>query len=705
MRRCVALILLGALILGLTGCRRTPAETTPTEDSQDYDARSQELYDEALGAFYEAYRQALEADSVSHRYALMAVAEAKLLGSAVMLPLTAGGGSYTISRAVPYTAPYALWGNDDERLYGMLVTTQPIKAEDAQQLKQQWVERKGSGTYRAWAEEYLSGAGYQFKDSYREGYSSDPKTWDALATSRASDMDAIVNTYDGLYQYDCEGVLQPGLAESYEVRHGDDGTVRYVFYLREGLKWVDSQGREVAPVQADDFVAGFQHMMDAAGGLEYLVEGVIQGAAEYISGEITDMEQVGVLAEDERTVVYTLAEDVPYFMTMLGYSVFAPMSRTYYVSKGGRFGADFDASAKDYLYGKDPNSIAYCGAYLVTNATAENTIVYSANPAYWNTEQVRLKSVVWRYNDGKDALKGYTDTVSGAIDGTKLNVSAIEKAKADGTFQKYAYAAPKEATTYFGFYNLNRLAFSNFNDGAAQSGKTEVAAQRASEAMRNVHFRRAISYAVDRAAYNAQSAGEELKEATLRNTFTPGNFVALSQAVTLKIGSEEKTYAPGTYYGQILHDQLQADGLAVKAWDPQADEGLGSSDGFDGWFNPEAAVAELAKAQQELDFDADDPIEIDLPYFSGSDTQTNRANAYRQSIQQVLGGAVRVNLVPCADSNQVHYAGYYIGMGYEANYDVYDLSGWGPDYGDPQTYLSSLLPNYEGYMTRMLGIF
>ena len=96
---------------------------------------------------------------------------------------------------------------------------------------------------------------------------------------------------------------------------------------------------------------------------------------------------------------------------------------------------------------------------------------------------------------------------------------------------------------------------------------------------------------------------------------------------------------------------------------------------------------------------------LDLPYFSGGDAQTNRANAYKQSVERTLGGAVRVQLVPCADSNQVYYAGYYISAGYEANYDIYDLSGWGPDYGDPKTYLSTLLPGYEGYMTRMLGIF
>ena len=42
----------------------------------------------------------------------------------------------------------------------------------------------------------------------------------------------------------------------------------YTFHLRKGATWVDSQGRKVADVTADDFVAGMQHMMDAQGGLE-----------------------------------------------------------------------------------------------------------------------------------------------------------------------------------------------------------------------------------------------------------------------------------------------------------------------------------------------------------------------------------------------------------------------------------------------------
>lgn len=97
-------------------------------------------------------------------------------------------------------------------------------------------------------ENYLTEHGYTITDVHNMIYNEDPTTWDALATG-------------------------------YEM--SDDG-LTYTFHIRQGIKWVDSQGREVADVKADDWVAGMQHMMDAMGGLEYLVEGIIVNASEYI---------------------------------------------------------------------------------------------------------------------------------------------------------------------------------------------------------------------------------------------------------------------------------------------------------------------------------------------------------------------------------------------------------------------------------------
>lgn len=680
------------------------AEAEESEMPEGYDETSTELYNEALGDFNDALATAKEAETVDERYALMAVAEGKLMESAMMYPLTSKGGMYAMYRMAPRTKDYTLWGSDNDRYHQYVVTTDFIKAEDYNEMRAKWDELKGTGTYESWVKEYLAGKGYTLKDSFSMPYASDPVTWDGLATSRAADTDAIINIYDGLMEYDVEGTLQPALAESYEV--SDDG-LTYTFHLRKDVKWTDSQGREVDTVKADDFVAGMQHMCDAQGGLEYLVQGVIKNVSQYISGEVTDFDEVGVKAVDDYTVEYTLEEPCSYFMTMLGYTIFMPMSRSYYQSQGGKFGAEYDSSAADYQYGKDSNSIAYCGPYLVTNATAKNTIVFKLSDSYWNKDNVNIKTLTWLFNDQSDVTKMYTDAKAGTVDYVNLNTSTMETAKSEGLYDQYAVVSDTDATSFMAFYNINRTATANANDGTtAKSTKSDEEIQRTNKALQNVHFRRAISFAADRGAYNAQQVGEDLKYTSLRNTFTPGYFVSLSKDTTIQINGTDTTFPAGTYYGEIVQKQIDADGVKIKVWDAENK----TSDGFDGWYNPENAVEELNTAIEELaeegiTIDESNPIQIEYPYPSAVEVYTNKANSYKKSVEAALGGKVVINLVDAVDLDGWYYAGYYVNYGYEQNYDVYDVSGWSPDFGDPCSYLDTMLPDYEGYMTKCFGIF
>ena len=680
------------------------AEAEESEMPEGYDETSTELYNEALGDFNDALATAKKAETVDERYALMAVAEGKLMESAMMYPLISKGGMYAMYRMAPRTRDYTLWGSDQDRYHQYIVTTDFIKAEDYNEMRAKWDELKGTGTYESWVKEYLAGKGYTLKDSFSMPYASDPVTWDGLATSRAADTDAIINTYDGLMEYDVEGTLQPALAESYEV--SDDG-LTYTFHLRKDVKWTDSQGREVDTVKADDFVAGMQHMCDAQGGLEYLVQGVIKNVSQYISGEVTDFDEVGVKAVDDYTVEYTLEEPCSYFMTMLGYTIFMPMSRSYYQSQGGKFGAEYDSSAADYQYGKDSNSIAYCGPYLVTNATAKNTIVFKLSDSYWNKDNVNIKTLTWLFNDQSDVTKMYTDAKAGTVDYVNLNTSTMETAKSEGLYDQYAVVSDTDATSFMAFYNINRTATANANDGTtAKSTKSDEEIQRTNKALQNVHFRRAISFAADRGAYNAQQVGEDLKYTSLRNTFTPGYFVSLSKDTTIQINGTDTTFPAGTYYGEIVQKQIDADGVKIKVWDAENK----TSDGFDGWYNPENAVEELNTAIEELaeegiTIDESNPIQIEYPYPSAVEVYTNKANSYKKSVEAALGGKVVINLVDAVDMDGWYYAGYYVNYGYEQNYDVYDVSGWSPDFGDPCSYLDTMLPDYEGYMTKCFGIF
>ena len=729
LKRVLCALLALVMVLGFVGCKNNgddkttpapnntnkpaesevPATTVPTTElpTGDYNAMSAAIYDAQLGAFNTLYQAAKEETNVSKRYALMAQAEAKLLEAAVLIPGTTNGGNYGLSRVAKRSASTVLWGNDSDRFHNVLVTTELITAEDQTHLKAMWNEVRGTGTYTQKAIDYLTEKGYTLKNTYNMGYASDPKTWDALATSRSADSEAIVNTYDGLVEYDNENEIKPALAESWEV--SEDG-LTYTFHIRQGAKWVDAQGREVADVKADDFVAGMQHMLDAGGGLEYLVENIIVNALEYNTGDVTDFAEVGVKATDDNTVVYTLCQPTSYFITMLGYNVFAPMSRTYFESKGVVFGKDDYKTAVDagtMKYGQTVNDIAYCGPYTVTNHTAENTIVFEANPTYWNKDNITIKTLTWKFNDGKDPTKAYEDTKAGTLDGCGLSSASLEACKADGNFEKYCTVSDTDATSFVLFLNLNRNAYANFNDETkAVSTMTDDQKKRTDVAMLNVHFRRAIGMGLDIATYNGQVVGEELKLNSVRNSYTPGNFVALEEDVTVEINGESKTFAKGTYYGEIMQAQIDADGVKIKVWDAENQ----TSDGFAGWHNPANAYEELQQAITELkefgvEISKDNPIVMDLPYYSGADIYTNRAQTLKQSVEEALQGCVVVNLVSCADAQEWYYAGYYTESGKDANYTLYDVSGWGPDYGDPATYLDTMLGDGAGYMAKCLGLF
>lgn len=429
----LAMVLVLVLSVGVfAACNpKDGGKTDPdAERLEQYLAESAKIYGEQLGDFKAAYAKAVaETKNTSKRYALMAIAEAKLMESAVYVPGTAKGGNYAISKVAPNTISSVLWGNDSYRFHNAILADKLITAADRTALKEQWStlrkEGKTAKDYEDAVKAYFSTHGYSVKRTYNMGYASDPKTWDAQATSRSADSEAIVNTYDSLMEYDAFNVLQPALAEKYTV--SEDG-LTYTFTLRKGVKWVTSSGKEIAELKADDFVAGFQHMLDAKGGLEALVQGVIANATEYNAKAVT-FDKVGVKADGDYKVVYTLVEPKSYFVTMLGYNIFAPLCRSFYESQGGKFGSEFDAADTAYKYGKTQDNIAYCGPYRVTTNTAKAEIVFTKNDSYWNKANINLDQITWKYNDGKDNLKAYKDAKEGTLDGAGLNAASVAQAK------------------------------------------------------------------------------------------------------------------------------------------------------------------------------------------------------------------------------------------------------------------------------------
>ena len=212
-----------------------------------------------------------------------------------------------------------------------------------------------------------------------------------------------------------------------------------------------------------------------------------------------------------------------------------------------------------------------------------------------------------------------------------------------------------------------------------------------------IFIRLGLEFAIDRSKYYAVSKGEELALKSAVNSYTPGNFFKTAQAVTVKINGADKTFPAGTYYGAIMQAQIDADKLPMKVWDPEADGGLGSSGGYDGWFNAKNARAYFKKGVAALkaegvEISAANPLPIELVTASGVEITDKQIKAMGQSIKAALGDLVNVKYLDVVDRATMLRAEYYPQDGFDTNCDIMTISGWGPDYGDPATYLDTFTP-------------
>ncbi len=699
----------------------TPAaevNTLENFDAANYGPESDEVYDLILGDFYALYQEALAEVDPSARMGKMAVAEAKFLEAGLGVPMQNNTGGSGISKVIPRSVPTVTWGFDQTyRGYKnlLVVNERPLTPDERAEATSLWSSKVGTG--EAWQAlvDWATEKELTLNDNITLTYSTTPQTWDTLGTAQAASGEVISPTWDGLLTYDNENIQQPGLAESYEV--SEDG-LTYTFHIRKGVKWVTSQGTEVGEVKADDWVAGLQHACDTKAGLADLIYGTVKNLKQYGTGEISDFSQVGVKALDDYTLEYTLETNAPWFLTLTGYSALAPLSRDYYTSQGGKFGTEFDSADSGYLYGTDPEHIAYCGPYLISNYTYQNTISYAANPAYWDAENVHNKTITRRYADGTDPLFGwnnfldgtfYSVTVSSAVRPlAEQQASEIDPEK--NYVEAYSYSSHESTTAIMNWTNVNRYAHSNlYNDASAMvSKKTVTDAQRTKAAMRNQNFRMALALSYDRFAYMSVIYGEENAYGQMTNSYVPGNFVTATKEFTVDIAGTATTFPAGTQYGEVLQAAITADGYPMKVWDPTGADGAGSSFSFDGWYNPEAAGEYLAKAVEELaaegiEISAENPIYLDMSYDDFDTTVSAAQNAVKQSYDAAFGGMVIVNLVAKGDSDTGSDAAYNPTAGYMMNYDLGGLTGWGPDYGDAQTYLDTVIPN--GYECIAWGIY
>ena len=510
-----------------------------------------------------------------------------------------------------------------------------------------------------------SGKKVTYVTDYNYVYSTDIETLDYTASMRATNADHTQNFVDTLYELDNLGNLIPALATSYEV--SEDGKT-YTFKIREGVKWVTNTGDEYADVTAHDFVFGMKHAFDVKSEMRGIVENSIVGLSEYRKNPSVGFDKVGVKATDDYTLVYTLNEPESFFLTKINYGIFQPVNEEFVVSLGG---------SKNF--GKiDPATILYNGPYLFTNNTSQSVIEYKKNASYWDAENVHVENVKLIYYTGDNPGELYTNFANGTFTQARVfpndpTWAAVQEKHADNVIFSELNGV------VFNFnWNLNRRSYN------ATTKKDDTQKNDTKVAILNKDFRQAVNHAFSREDYLAQSVGKDAAKKLIRNDFLPPAFAAV-------YGINDTVDYP-----KLVLDELAAINANWKGYD--------LTDGQDAYFNADKAkafadAAKTALTAKGVTF----PVQLDLPFLETSAVAADQVKSFKKSVEDTLGADfVTINVIPLSKDN--YYAATYLAeTGADSDYDLSNASGWGPDYGDPSTYLN-IYNSHTGDMLATIGL-
>ena len=508
---------------------------------------------------------------------------------------------------------------------------------------------------------------YTGPDTFSMIANFDITTLDYVYNNKSSNGDYVNNFVEGLLTQDNHGKLVPGMASEWSC---NDDASEWYFTIRDDAVWSTSAGEEYDAVTAEDFVTGLKHAVDSKSETLGLVADLIVGLREYSNGT-GKWEDVGIKA-DGNQLTYTLTGPCGYFDGMTTYTILWPINAEFLESKGSDFGA------------VEPDSILYNGCYILSSLVPAQEVRFDANPNYYDAKNVFVQHVVVTYSDGKDPAQNFNMFVNGEVTSTTVNQSLPEVvAKAAELYPDNQYKSMTTATSYWGAFNWDRQMYALYNDpSVSTTSKTDAQKADAKAAILNADFRRAVYAAYSAHAVEAITLGEEHADGVIRNTLVPYTF---------------QTTSDGRTYGSIV-EKYAAELVADY-------EGIDLNDGHDAWYNPELAKTFAERAKEELgDSVSEWPIHIDVPVYAASENQKNMQLAMKKSIEDAIGEYVVIDLQFLEGNSSVYYSSFYNQpTGEENSIDLVFGAGWGPDYGDPLTYLHCF-DIHDGDMLNYSGI-
>ncbi|WP_191562319.1 peptide ABC transporter substrate-binding protein [Metabacillus idriensis] len=363
-----------------------------------------------------------------------------------------------------------------------------------------------------------SDGGDKDKDSKEE--TNVPQELKVLEQSEIPSMDSVLaedtislsqlnNTNEGLYRIDENQEPVPGMADG-EPEANEEGT-EYTIKIKEDAKWSNGD-----PVTANDFVFAWQRALNPDTGSAYgpyMMMGKIKNAEALYNGKAKP-EDIGVKAEDEKTLVITLEKPIPFFKSLMAFPTFYPQNQKFVEEQAANFG-------------KKSENLVFNGPFAINGweGPADTEWTLEKNAEYWDAKNVSLEKIT--FNVSKDPQAAANAFEAGEADVTpKLSTPAVI-AQYDGDDRLLRWLEP----TIF-WLKLNQK----------------------NEALANVNIRKAIAMAFNK---------EDLTNEILNNGSIPANYAVPKEFVTNPETGEDFRKANGDLLTYNLEEakKLWAKGL------------------------------------------------------------------------------------------------------------------------------------------------
>lgn len=202
---------------------------------------------------------------------------------------------------------------------------------------------------------------------FSEPYSLDPRKNRDVSSSTIQNI-----LFEGLTQLLENGEIEWAQAKNATI--SEDGLI-YTFYLRK-TEWSDGN-----PVTAKDFENAWKQSISPsfASASAFLLSPILNAPA-ILRGELP-VDQLGVVAIDERTLRVQLSKPVPYFLSLVSMCPFFPIP-THIERANSRWAMD-----------PNPRQFVSNGPFKLSIYKKNENYVFEKNPNYWDVSHIKLEKI------------------------------------------------------------------------------------------------------------------------------------------------------------------------------------------------------------------------------------------------------------------------------------------------------------------------